>query len=74
MVSKKISLNFDLKQSELWNNGFSKGTEIQAYELIKKSLKKLGYVKRQHSRFYSETPVKTPTRTSRGTPTVQLDS
>lgn len=51
---KKISINFDINQKELWNHGFVKGTELKAYELIKKDLKKLGYNKRQQSSYQSK--------------------
>ena len=32
----RYSINFDLKQEKLWEYRFKKGTELKAYELIKK--------------------------------------
>ena len=57
---KKISVNFDLNQKELWNHGFLKGSELKAYKLIKKYLKKLGYNKRQQSSYQTKGTSKFP--------------
>lgn len=54
---EKYSINFDLNQKELWNYGFVQGTELKAYELIKKDLKKFGFIKRQQSSYQSKNEI-----------------
>ena len=57
---KKISVNFDLNQKALRDNGFPIGNEIKAYKLIKRELSKLGYIKRQQSSYQTKKPSNFP--------------
>lgn len=52
----KIALNFDLFQNELKSHGFAEDP-VRAYRELGKSLKKLGFEKRQQSSWISQEPM-----------------